>query len=289
MNMEQYLRIGSGAVNVTWEDEDLDDLVRSMFSPWRGEECASAHRIVIHGRCDIYIMETDESAQTCAGKEMLAVRLEQTLTLLAQKLLNDYLQVHASCIDLDGRGVLIVGAHGAGKTTLALTAISSGFRALGDDIAVVDRDLCRVRGFPRPFKVTNGTRALEPTVIPGDCPQCAVTPETTYVFFTKPPGRYYSSVTRLHRIIFPLRREGPTTIHTLGEREAMHRLFAQGFNYKLHLNDIVESLLFLLRNAPPLEITYSDHWEAVNMIAGLLACNSTPNIALLPTAKTEFL
>jgi hypothetical protein len=146
--MERFLRIGSGIVNVTWEDENLDDLVRSMFSPWRGEECASAHRIVIHGWRGSYIMETDESSQVCTGKEMLAARLEQTLTLLAQKLLNDRLQVHASCIDLDGKGVLIVGAHGAGKTTLALTAISCGFRALGDDIAVVSGTSAGYMVFP---------------------------------------------------------------------------------------------------------------------------------------------
>lgn len=269
--MERFLRIGSGIVNVTWEDENLDDLVRSMFSPWRCEECTLAHHIVIHGLRGSYIMETDGSSQACAGKEMLAAHLEQTLTQLAQKLLNDRLQVHASCIDLDGKGVLIVGAHGAGKTTLALTAISCGFRALGDDIAVVERDLCGVHGFPRPFKVTLGTMALKPTVIPGDCPQYAVTPEITYVFFTEPPGRYYSGVTRLHHIIFPLRREGPTFTRVLGEREAMHRLFAQGFNYELHLTGLVESLLFLLRNAPPLEITYSNHWEAMDTIRKLLA------------------
>ncbi len=40
---------------------------------------------------------------------------------------------HASCVDFDGRGVLILGASGSGKSTLALACISIGAMLVGDD------------------------------------------------------------------------------------------------------------------------------------------------------------
>jgi len=40
---------------------------------------------------------------------------------------------HASCVDVDGKGVLIVGASGSGKSSLALACISLGAVLVGDD------------------------------------------------------------------------------------------------------------------------------------------------------------
>lgn len=40
---------------------------------------------------------------------------------------------HASCVDFKGRGVLIFGASGSGKSSLALACISIGARLVGDD------------------------------------------------------------------------------------------------------------------------------------------------------------
>lgn len=48
-------------------------------------------------------------------------------------------QLHASCVDLDGRGVLITGAAGRGKSTLALALITQGARLVADDQVVVRR------------------------------------------------------------------------------------------------------------------------------------------------------
>lgn len=46
--------------------------------------------------------------------------------------------VHASAVALDGRGVLILGASGTGKSTLALELLALGARLIADDQTILD-------------------------------------------------------------------------------------------------------------------------------------------------------
>ena len=47
---------------------------------------------------------------------------------------------HGSCVDFDGRGVLILGSSGSGKSSLALACISIGANLVGDDY--IDLGVC---------------------------------------------------------------------------------------------------------------------------------------------------
>lgn len=49
------------------------------------------------------------------------------------------LLVHGSCVALGGRGVLLRGASGAGKSDLALRLIDTGARLVADDQVALDR------------------------------------------------------------------------------------------------------------------------------------------------------
>ena len=48
--------------------------------------------------------------------------------------------IHASCVALGGRALLIQGASGAGKSTLALELISRGAALVSDDQTILRRD-----------------------------------------------------------------------------------------------------------------------------------------------------
>lgn len=48
--------------------------------------------------------------------------------------------VHASCVALDGRGVLILGPSGSGKSSLALALMAFGARLVSDDRVALRRD-----------------------------------------------------------------------------------------------------------------------------------------------------
>jgi HPr kinase/phosphorylase len=49
------------------------------------------------------------------------------------------LRLHASCVQLDGRGVLLLGPSGSGKSDLALRLIDSGALLVADDQLFLER------------------------------------------------------------------------------------------------------------------------------------------------------
>ncbi len=59
-------------------------------------------------------------------------------------------QVHATCVDVDGVGVLLRGPPGSGKSDLALRLISGGALLVADDRAELTADGDRVMVSPPP-------------------------------------------------------------------------------------------------------------------------------------------
>jgi HPr kinase/phosphorylase len=56
--------------------------------------------------------------------------------------------LHASCVSLSGRGVVLLGPSGSGKSDLALRLIDAGGRLVADDRLVVERRGERLIGRP---------------------------------------------------------------------------------------------------------------------------------------------
>lgn len=52
--------------------------------------------------------------------------------------------LHASCVSIDARGLLILGPSGSGKSTLALALMAMGAGLVADDRTVLVRDGARV-------------------------------------------------------------------------------------------------------------------------------------------------
>lgn len=68
--------------------------------------------------------------------------------------------IHASCVELEGRGVLLCGDSGAGKTSLLVELLGRGARFLADDSVVLLRESDRL--WAEPPKRTEGLIATSP-------------------------------------------------------------------------------------------------------------------------------
>jgi len=255
-----------------------------MFSPWHVSSGNPTYSWDIFAIDSRYFLKTHLRSVKCSDERTLAANLEYSLTLLAQEIYSQNLQVHASCVDFQGKGVLFVGPHGAGKTTLALTAIASGFRALTDDVSIIGESSDQILGFPRPFKVCEDVWNMQPTVVPLDCPYFKVNDNTKYLYFYLPCGRYYVENTSVKYIIFPVRNDNPTMIRELGETESLNKLLRQGFNCYQKKNGRVDELLDTIRKTSSFEIEYNSHWDLLKRVRELLATSSLDNC---PTVEGE--
>ena len=73
--------------------------------------------------------------------------------------------LHGSALCIEGRGVLLVGASGCGKTTLSLALASAGAGWYGDEIALIERRKQTICAIPRTIAVRS--RTLDVLTDPG--------------------------------------------------------------------------------------------------------------------------
>jgi HprK-related kinase A len=66
-----------------------------------------------------------------------------------------HLLLHASCVEKDGRALVMTGESGSGKSTLAAQLGERGWRLMGDEFALLDPDSGAVFAFPRLVSLKN--------------------------------------------------------------------------------------------------------------------------------------
>ncbi len=266
------LRVNNNYLHITWCNDVDSALLRKLFTPWqiknRIKPTEKTINIKISSLQKSFFLESPSFSQTIrATIPGLFSALELIITEEARSVLGPFLQVHSAIIDLGGKGAMIAGAHGSGKTTLALTAISSGFRALTDEVGVITDHYNTTIGFPRPFRLKSGSLRLSPSVVPSDCYMFSVSRDLSYICFEK----YYVPETKLHYLFFPVRRPGKTVLRAVGEIETLQKLLPQGFNFYKAPDGRVGDLVKFIANVRVYEILYQDHWDAVARIRKLMS------------------
>lgn len=157
------------------------------------------------------VLETDSGWEIFRKGECLSVAethaellgaLEWCVTTSVLQRRTDRVVLHAATLSTPGRRghVLIVGPHGAGKTTLALAlGRERTYRLHGDDVALLDPESGNVEAFPRPlywkaisdppigpaYDTGGGVRLLPTSVL---APVCPTAPCRAIVFPCREPG-----------------------------------------------------------------------------------------------------
>lgn len=197
----------------------------------------------------------------------LAPTLEGTLIGCAVRKRADAAALHAGAVEVDGRGVLLSGRKGAGKSTLVLTLANEGARYLGDEIAFVRYDGAMADAFPKAVTLKEGSFSLFPEV-------------TTHEDAVRGRVRYHrpmSSVGAGHRssidmIVFPTWSEDQSgaAIYEVPAAEVALELIRASFG-GLERDRRMLSLVRRLAQVPAYRIAYSDARAASEAIRELLA------------------
>ena len=269
--MDITLRLTGGVVHITWDCDSLSENITRLFAPWQVRTTpinpARQFEITVTSSSqDCLITSPKFSPYVCTNELIMLSALEYFITLQALDILSCHTLFHAAVIDCSGKGAMLAGGHGSGKTTLALTAVSSGLKALSDEVGVVTENRRDAIGFPRPFRVLSDIRTMTPTVIPQDCISVSISDEFSHIYFDE----YYARETSLAYIFFPVYRPGNTVFKKLGETEALNRILTLVFNIRAEQNSRLDEIIRLIRNIPLYEIAFGDHWDAVHRIRDLL-------------------
>lgn len=143
-----------GPLRIRWKRENVRYREYSAFPGVSSRICSA---LDYEGLCAaLYI----ENVQQCAS--WFVMRFVFYMMLGALIGFNGYKVVHAGAVALDGKGALLVGPPGSGKTMLLLACLELGMQWLGDDVLFLAKndDLLRAYAFPEDIGVRRGTTHL---------------------------------------------------------------------------------------------------------------------------------
>jgi hypothetical protein len=151
------------------------------------------YRIILSGEPAFTI---DGETWRSADPEALAQFAYNAILNAATGRVRSHFLFHAAALATpDGRGVILAGGSGLGKTTLTLALLARGFRFFSDDVAAVGRADSRLYPFPRRLGVRPaggrpGEKALldAATLAPDSLPDRPICPARFLFFLTDPAG-----------------------------------------------------------------------------------------------------
>ena len=177
------------------------------------------------------------------------------------------LLLHAAAVALNGRGVVLPGKTGSGKTTLTAHLVRRGYQYLTDELVFLREGGLAMRGCPRPLNVKPSGRAA----VDAEGWERLDSPSATLVL---PPAAQLSAGVEpsLAAVVFPRFREGAESRLTplkAGERGL--RLMAVLLNARNLDEHGFPAVAELARITPGYELIYGDVREAGELVTALLA------------------
>jgi hypothetical protein len=136
---------------VAFEGAEADAIIRTGAIDWRPDKYDAARWFEVTAE-GVYLSwegvgkflvsrGREITMDPCQGAEQRLLRLPLLGTALALLLhQRGLLVLHASAIDVRGRGVAFLGSKGRGKSTMAAALYARGHRLLSDDIVAIDED-----------------------------------------------------------------------------------------------------------------------------------------------------
>lgn len=185
-----------------------------------------------------------------------------------------YTPLHAACVSKDGRGVILCGVSGAGKSSLAFACALQGWKFLTDDVVYLKRGLQEPIAFGKPtfIRFVPSAKSLFPALrhlpeVPGPDGEWMLELETSSSNLVQT-----SEKASIAAVVFLDRVEGaPAAVHAISPDEANQLLLSEipTFGDEVYAR-FQESLAILIRQAQVMRITYWDMDAAVDLLSAII-------------------
>jgi hypothetical protein len=268
--------VGDFAIRIRTSSERLLELLTSLFDRQiiannRTEEIYDL--IDVDGVVHVF---HDQACQLQCSINQLVPELKAHITERIILRNSPNVAFHAAGLLTRGKGMLLSGPPGAGKSTLALHLMSAGFEYGSDDVVLIALD-GRVTGVPFAPTVKSGAwsiiRSLRPDI---DKAPVHMRPDGKSVRYLKPLNWRPPGCFPVGWIVFTKRMpDVPTKLLPLDRLEAMTRLIDGSYSPGGKLNrQAFDAIKQTLTGAQSFELQYSDAAQATGVLAHL--CNDEP-------------
>jgi hypothetical protein len=212
----------------------------------------------------------------CADSRQLMPRLQALFRRIAVERHRYFIEIHAGVLRIGGRGLLLSGAAGQGKTTLTAALAANGATYFSDEVALLEERTLDVA--PMPFAMTIKAGSVEP--LRSYYPQLASLPEHLrddhrMARALPPPAAARAGVDavpcEVQWIVFPRYDAGvDTSLIPVGAAEGLRRLLSDALVLPELLDcDKVARLISWVRGRSFFELPFSSVDEAVRIIGRL--------------------
>lgn len=184
------------------------------------------------------------------------------------------LVIHAGTLERGGKGLILPGPAGSGKSTLCADLVARGWRLLSDELAIIRPLDAQVQAHPRPICLKNDAIDLiaRRNKAASFSRRYEGTAKGTVAYMRAPD----ESVRRGHEsvmprlVVFPRYREGsPPTLERLEKARAFMDLISQSPNYFMLLATGFETMARLVESCDHYVLTYGSLDDATNLVTGL--------------------
>ncbi len=238
-----HLRIGVVRATVRSQPRRFRKEHAALYAPFRVSESSDSpitidvvRKRITSWPCprfEIYINGRMIFAPT--RQEQILPYVEWAMNWEVPRVMPEYLQLHASSIEINGSGVIFPGDSGNGKSTLALGLLSRGSRYLCDEFAMIHSESLALHPYPRAICLKRPSFAIaERLGIPVNRSQSYLKGIKGFVSFINPLSIRANAIGRtcpIRHVIFPKYTQGATpNLMPITRAEAAFELHRLCFN-----------------------------------------------------------
>jgi hypothetical protein len=265
--------VGKLAVKIQTSSERLTQLLIPLFSPSKSvtDKIGDTFEVVEIDR-QVHIFHNKARVARCAINELVPTLKAQ---ITEQVMLESFpdIALHAACLLSDGKGLLVSGRPGAGKSTLAVHLMEAGLEYAADDIVLIAPD-GRATGVLFAPALKSGAWAMIEKFRP-DLGKSAVhsRPDGKRVRYLHAPRTVRNGSVPIGWIVFIKRASNvPAKLAPLGQLETISRLIDGSYSPDGKLtHQGFHAIKRILADAKSFELQYSDAAQARDAIVDL--CN----------------
>lgn len=188
--------------------------------------------------------------------------------------MHQYLILHAAVLARGDNALILPGAPGAGKSTLAAALALRGWRLLSDELTLIDPQTNLLHGLARPVSLKNQSidviRAFAPDAVIGPVAHDTAKGSVAHL---KPSSFSVAQVAVPAKpawVVFPRwKKNAPTLFNPISKSLSFMGLAEQGFNYSVHGEAGFNILTKTIDACDCYDLTYSKLDEAIDAFSRL--------------------